>query len=136
MANIKQVYNASTPVVWSGVDFATLGDTLSATSDAIVNSTDAFLSADLEIELTAGATATGTMDIYMSKSEDGTNYTTSELANHLFLTSVTPTASTATRKVIRIEQLPRGWKIVAENNIGSAITAGSMAITGLYLSNA
>jgi len=137
MATILQQYNTST-VVPSFTALATLASVTGATSGAVDNTSTKFLALDLE--LVAGiTTATSTVDFYLVGSEDGTNFATvsdTEKANVQFIGSISCVSGTPQTKVVRIEQIPRQWKIYAYNANGTALSSGTVYYSGIALTNA
>lgn len=139
MANIKQVYGAISPAINFGTALSGLANGSDSLSDAVDNSTNAYLAMDLELSFSWAGADTGTADIYLAASADGgTTYADETvLSNLLFIGSVTANGTTATEKVIRVEQLPQHFKIHVVNNGGTgALAASTVKYSGLYLSNA
>ena len=132
MATIKQSYAASVSVLTLGT-LASVTGILSAEVDNTIN---LYLSADLEITANI-TTATKTVDFYMVGSEDGTNFATTDNVNNLlFIGSLHLVSGVAQTKVIRVEQLPRKFKIYAYNADATALLSGSVDMTGVSLTNA
>lgn len=99
-----------------------------ALSSAIDNSTDKFLSANVQIKVktnAAGTVATGSCSVYLVRSTDGgTSYDDSTA---IFL-GVLPTVANATTYIRIFSTEPLGplgthWKIAILNNSGAALDA-------------
>ena len=141
MATIKQDYAASAAVT---ISLNSLASGTAVLSSEIDNATaNKYLAADIEINANwATGTPNGTLDVYLVKSADGTTFAdTAELSNLTFLCSVTPDSVTNTNtvtKVIRVEQLPNKWKILAKNTDTLALGASGNSINyvGVSLTNA
>lgn len=106
-------------------------------SDAIDNSTNKYLFADIEIVLASVAfTGTGSIvEIYLIPSVDGTNYPTwtgdgivdEQENNAFFVGAVTTTGTTAAQRMtLRNVALPNGlYKYALRNRTGIAFTTGN-----------
>lgn len=139
MATIKQVYDTTDNTVTITLNSLALGT--SVLSSALDNSTDKFLAIELEMEITGvNAGNGGTVDLYLIRSNDNTNFsTTSELGNAQFIGSLTQNGTTLARKFFRVEQVPAYFKILAKNTdttyaLGSS--GNSLSYRGVDLSNA
>lgn len=140
MANLtRSGYLASaTSIAWTSgqaLDSATDNEYTDA-SDAVDNSTNKYMFADVEIVL-ASAAFTGTdsgIEVYLIPSVDGTNYPTwtgngtadEQENNGFFVGFVSTTGTTAAqRMVLRDVELPNGLYKWAFRNRGNVTLAGS-----------
>ena len=125
---------------------ASLANGAGRASTAVDNSTDQAYSADIRLKVKTGASgvlATGYIDVYLVKSEDGTNYDDSFGGSDGALTPVNATKigvisavanATTYQATINTElagALPRKWAIALVNNTGAALdsTEGNHAKT-------
>ena len=114
MATIKQQFDTSADTITvTGLNSLSNGAT--ATSNAIDNSSDLFLSADLEITLKSSASETDVVSIYLLGSNDNSTWSTSAAAeneaNMLFLGNVKLNGTTAVVRLLRVDKLPKYWKV-------------------------
>jgi len=138
MGTIKQVYAAEATIATTGL--SDLADGSTALSDAIDNTTNLYLGAEIECKLTGTATTgVDNVDVYLVRSSDGTDfgtYATEEgKANVQFIGSVALNTNTAVVKLFRIEQLPPHWRLLFDNQSGAALTAETVVFRGCDLSN-
>lgn len=144
MASIKQAFNTAGTAT---ITIASLTNTSGRCSTAIDNSSGLYNSADVRVKIKTGASgtsATGRVDIYLVRSEDGTNYDDSFGGTDGALTPVNSTLvgylnavanSTTYQGVFDLAQLgltlPAKWAIAIVNNTGATLsaTAGDHSIT-------
>jgi hypothetical protein len=114
---------------------ATLANSGNATSDAIDNTVGRNNSVDIEFLLTGTATTSTTdVDVYLLKSLDGTNYTSTAITGNLVtVDAVTLNTDTAVRRITRLDNLPPYWKLYFVNNSGGALTAATIRYLGIDL---
>ncbi len=140
MADVKLTgyQSAAVSVAWSsGQDFDSLtDDEWTDLSDAIDNTSNLYVTADLELVL-GSAAFTGTqsrVDVYIIPSVDGTNYadwtgnvTTEEQENEPYFvgTFVTSAATAAQRLALRDVQIPSGLYKYGFRNKGGVSLAAS-----------
>ena len=143
MATIKQVYAASAVVGFVTNAINSAATDVPKLSDEVDNSTNKYLAIDLELNFNwLTGTPDGTVDVYLAASADGTTYADdAETANLLFLASVTPDSATNTNtvtKIIRVEQVPKKWKLLVINTDTLALGATNNTVNyvGVDLSNA
>jgi len=138
MASIKQAFGTAAILAFSGTAINALTDTSSTLSDEVDNSTDAMLAAEFEVKLDGAAGCVDTVDLYMARSMDGTDFSDEALlSNLLFMGSVTMNGVAAVTKVFRIEQLPVKYKVLVVNESAGTLS-GTCEIyqRGTYLTNA
>jgi hypothetical protein len=141
MANIKQALNTAGTAT---ITLASLANGSGRASTAIDNSTGLYLSADVRVKVTTGGTsATGYAEVYLIRSEDGTNFDDafggSDAAytpvNALLLgTIATPATATYVKTFDTAElglTLPAKWCIGIVNRTGNTLsaTAGNHSVT-------
>ena len=143
MATIKQTLATSTSIT---IFPASVTNGNGRASTAIDNSSNLYLSADVYLKLKSGASstsATGYVDIYLIRSEDGTTYDDNfggsdaayTPANATLLGRMAMVANATTYyMVVNTEQagsLPRKWCIGIVNNSGGTLdaTGGSHAVS-------
>ena len=148
MATIKQQYGTNSTLT---ITLASLANNSGRAGTAVDNSTDNFISADIRVKVKTGTgtSANSYAEVYLIRSEDGTNYddnfSGSDSAytakNAILLGTMTLDANTTTfTKTFDTQQvgitLPKKWSIGIVNKSGGAIsaTAGDHEIkyTGKY----
>jgi len=130
MATIKHVYGASSAMTFAGLSTAADGST--TTGDQFDNTGPKYLSMDLQIELTGAGS--GSADIYMMASVDGSYPSVDELSNLTFIGSVNMGASDPV-KLIRVEQLTTYFRFAIVNNSNASFSASTVTYRGINLSN-
>jgi len=144
MASIKQALNTAGTAT---ITIASLGSTAGRCSTAIDNSTGLYNSADVRVKIKTGASgtvATGRVDIYLVRSEDGTNYDDNFAGSDAAFTRVNATLvgylnavanATTYQGVFDLAELgltlPAKWAIALVNNTGAALdsTGGNHSVT-------
>jgi hypothetical protein len=142
MANIKTEFNTAGTAT---ITLASLTNGSGRCSTAIDNSTNKFISSDVRVKITTGtATATSYIEVYLVRSEDGTNYDDAFGGSDAAITPVnslllgtlsTPASTTAYSKVFDTSELgltlPAKWAIAIVNRTGNTIsaTAGNHSVT-------
>lgn len=108
------------------ITLASLANGSSATSNAIDNSTNKFLSANVQVKIktnAAGTSATGSCSVFLIRSADGG--TTYDDATGIYLGSL-PTVANSTTYTRTFSTEPLGalgssWKVAVLNNSGAAL---------------
>jgi len=141
MADIKQALNTAGTAT---ITLASLANGSGRASTAIDNSTGLYLSADVRVKVTtSGTSATGYAEVYLIRSEDGTNFDDDfggsdgayTPVNALLLgTIATPATATYVKTFDTAElglTLPAKWCIGIVNSTGNALTAtaGNHSVT-------
>jgi hypothetical protein len=142
MADIKTNFNTAGTAT---ITLASLANGSGRASTAIDNSTGKYVSADIRVKVTTGGTsATGYVEVYLIRSEDGTNYedqtyTGTDAAyspvNAILLGTInTPATATYTKIFDTAElglTLPAKWAIGILNRTGNTLnaTAGNHSVT-------
>ena len=143
MAEIKQKLADSAAVT---ITLASLANGAGRGSNSIDNSSALAPRADIRIKIKTGASgtlATGFLDVYLIKSEDGTNYDDGFGGSDAAFTPVNATKigiiravanATTYEEVFSTDQLgtlPRKFSIGVVNNAGAALdtTAGNFAVS-------
>jgi hypothetical protein len=141
MANIKTEFNTAGTAT---ITLASLANGSGRASTAIDNTSGKYISADVRVKVTTSATsATGTVSVYLIRSEDGTNYDDAFAGsdgaytpvNALLLgTILTPATATYVKTFDTAElglTLPAKWAIGIVNSSGNAFTAtaGNHSVT-------
>ena len=98
------------------------------TSTAIDNSTAKAPGGKLTCYFTGTASATGTVDVYIIESTDGTNFGTTETANMKYVGSVDMNETTEVVKTINVGYLPPKFHIRVINNSGAALAISGSTI--------
>jgi hypothetical protein len=138
MADLKTNFNTAGTAT---ITLASLANGSGRASTAIDNSTGKYVSADIRVKVT-GASA-GYVEVYLIRSEDGTNYDDSWTGtdgaytpvNALLLGTInTPSTATYVRTFDTAElglTLPAKWAIGIVNRTGAALnsTAGNHSVT-------
>lgn len=119
MATLSRYFDTSEDTLT--ITLTSLADGSGADSSAIDNSSDKFIDADLTIKSNGTASSTGLLEIYLLASNDNTDFTDS--ANAKLIGTVLMNGTTAVKKVIRIYDLPKHYKIRVVNNSGAALSA-------------
>jgi hypothetical protein len=121
------------------ISLANLANGASVASSAIDNSTDKYLSANLQIKIrtAAGAISTGTATIYILRSVDG-GITYDDLNTNAEILGVFNANVASTDFVFSIDtnivgSLPDFWKVAVKNDSGDAFdsTAANFSVTML-----
>lgn len=134
MASIKNEFNTAGTAT---ITLASLASAAGRCSTAIDNSTGKYLSADIRVKVKTGtATATSYVEVYLVRSEDGTNYDDSFGGTDAALTPVnslllgtlsTPSSTTTYAKVFDTAELglslPAKWAVCVVNKTGNTISA-------------
>ena len=144
MATIKQIFNTGASAT---ITLASLANGSGRASTAINNSSNLFISADIRVRIrtnAAGTSSTGYVEVYLIRSEDGTNYDDSFGAtdaaytpvNALLLGTISAVANATTySKVFDTAELgltlPSHWSIGVVNRTGAALdsTGGNHSVT-------
>jgi len=142
-AKLSGYKTATTAITWaSGQDLVSLGDNeWTDLSDAIDNSTDLYLSVDLECVLASAAFTGGdaVIEVYLIPSIDGTNYpnwtgnaTTEEQENGQYFVGsfMTSGATVAQRAALRDIALPNGkykWGFRNRTNVALAASGNTIS---------
>lgn len=141
MANIKTEFNTAATAT---ITLASLANGSGRASTAIDNTTGKYISADIRVKLTtSGTLATGYAEVYLIRSEDGTNYDDAFAGSDAAYTPInalllgiinTPATSTYVKTFDTAElglSLPAKWAIGIVNRTGNALhaTAGNHSVT-------
>lgn len=141
MASIKQALNTAGTAT---ITLASLANGSGRASTAIDNSSGLYLSADIRVKVkTSGTSATGYAEVYLIRSEDGTNFTDSFAGTdaaytpvNAILLGIISTPATATyEKIFDTAELgltlPAKWAVGVVNRTGNALTstAGDHSVT-------
>ena len=144
MSTIKQIFNTASTAT---ITLASLANGSGRGSTAIDNSTNLFISADIRVRIrtnAAGTSSTGYVEVYLIRSEDGTNYgdgfggtdAAYTPVNALLLGTINAVANATTyQKVFDTAELgltlPAKWCIGIVNRTGAALdsTAGNHSVT-------
>ena len=133
MAIVRSNYTNSQPIT---ITLASLADAATATSSSIDNSTDRFISADIQIKFktAAGTTALGVIQVYIIRSADGGTTFDDSAINAEIIGAFNANTDTTTF-IVSLDtalngQLPDFWKIAVKNLSGAAFdaTAGNFSV--------
>ena len=132
----KPEYSANQPVT---IALNGVSDGADILSDELNNSVNLFLMDDLEINLQGGnAGETGSVTIYMLRGNATGEL--DDIGNALRLTRVNLNGATAVRKVIRVDDIPKFYKLRAVYSSSGAYALGasgnSMAFLGVNIQDA
>lgn len=139
MAELKLLYQTSaTSLTVTGI--GTLANGSSATSATVDNTTTLFVDVKLELVLAtaAGATATGTIEIWAKESIDNTDFD-DDPNDKLVAVVVLAAAGVQTRKrIVSLASvfggtIPPYWQVRIRNATGAAFTSASAAYRGATL---
>lgn len=134
MATIESKYKNTQTIT---ITLASLGNATFATSNAIDNSVDLAINADIQVKIKTGASgvsATGTIEVHLLRSADGgTTYDNPVSMNPATLIGVFGATANATTygpysfATDPYGQLPDKFKVAIYNNTGAAldVTAGN-----------
>lgn len=128
MATIQQLFNNNNAIT---ITLASLADATFATSTAIDNSVNKFISAIIQLKIKTGAAgvgATGRIEVYLIRSSDGgTTYDDSSALNSEPLGSFVANANATTYlfsiDTSKVGTLPSHWKLAVKNATGAALDA-------------
>lgn len=132
----KPEYSANQPVT---IALNGVSDGADISSDELNNSVNLFLMDDLEINLQGGnAGETGSVTVYMLRGNATGEL--DDIGNALRLTRVSLNGTAAVRKVIRVHDLPKFYKLRAVHSSSGAYALGasgnSMAFLGVNIQDA
>ncbi len=109
------------------ITLASLGNGSTATSNAIDNSTNKFLSALVRVKVktnAAGTSATGSCSVFLVRSTDGgTDYDDAAMFLGALPTVANATTYTRTFSTEQLGALGSHWKVAVINNSGAALDA-------------
>jgi hypothetical protein len=138
MATITLGYGATTTLTVTGL--GTLANAASAISATVDNTTNLFV--DVQVELVfataAGATATGTVEIWAKASIDNTDFD-DDPNDKLAAVAVLAAAGVQTRKrIVNLAAVfggtvPPYWQLRIRNATGGAFTSATVSYRGAYL---
>jgi len=113
------------------ITVASLANGSTATSNAIDNSTNKFLSANVRVKVktnAAGTSATGSCSVFLVRSTDGgTDYDDAAIFLGALPTAANATTYTRTFSTEQCGSIGSHWKVAVTNNSGAALdsTAGN-----------
>lgn len=138
MAEYKLAYGTATSLTVTGL--ATLANGSSATSATVDNTTNLFIDAKVELVFAtgAGATATGTVEIWAKESIDNTDFD-DDPNDKLVAVCVLAAAGAQTRKrIVSLASvfggtIPPYWQLRVRNATGAALTSATATYRGALL---
>ena len=138
MAVINQIYGTTTTLTVTGL--GTLANGSSVISATVDNTTNLFLDVQVEVVFAtaAGATATGTLEVWAKESIDNTDFD-DDSNDTLIAVAVLAAAGVQTRKrIVHLASvfggsIPPYWQLRIRNATGAALTSASVAYRGVYL---
>jgi len=131
----KPLYSATQSVT---ITLASLADGAGVSSSEIDNSTNRFLDADLEVDLTGNdAGESGHVAVYLRRGNDTGDLTTTEAENMTRIGTVKLNGTTAVSSVLRVNDLPKFYSFHAIMKSSGAFALGatgnSMAFLGVNI---
>lgn len=118
MTNLSRYFDSAEDTLT--ITLTSLADGSGADSSAIDNSTDKFISADLSITTKGTASSSDLLEVYLLASNDNSVFTDS--ANAKLVGVVQMNGTTAVTDVLRINDLPKYYKIRMVNQSGAALS--------------
>lgn len=136
MSTVSQLYSNNNAIT---ITLDSLGNSSVATSNAIDNSLNEFISADLQLVIKTGITvdtANGSITVFLIRSADGgvTYDDSNQNADVIgvYDANVATTTFTFSADLSRLGTLPCFWKIAVMNNSGGALDATPANFNAFY----
>jgi hypothetical protein len=137
MATVKPSYSAQSTII--STELNSLADTSAATGTAeIDNTTNRYLDGYLDCYFNGAGATTGSVAVYLlCGNATGETSTTAKTSNMRYVGSVELNGTTAVRKQLEVNGLPKFWNVRCINNSGAALAASGNLIkfTGLNYSD-